>query len=592
MGYTPNVIPSFLLLESTRERHPPMSKSKNPKARHVRLLSSGFFPPEMPDCFYSERLGRKREPILKSFDQIPSKKNGPPHFHLLKGERAIFSFPRFGREDRRHSYINPISYFYLSKVLAENYVSIRKLNRRSRMSVAPTIFDWAGERALIRPAFDARDSQHVTLNAGFEFLAEGDIAAFFHSIYTHVIPWAVHGKAVAKRRKQDFGLYGNVLDLLVRNAQDGQTIGLPVGPDTSRLIAELIGTAIDKSIQTSLKGKRKWSARERGAMRFVDDYVFGCSSHQEAEIVLATLRRCANDFELELNNSKTRISPTGPFFAAAWKEHVRGLLPAIGSDKGSLLRYFYGIEAAVRAHPEANVAKFALQNARRLFLETHDWPLVEDYLLSSYRQNAAVLPTVVEILILRHLDRKDVAIERISSFVSARFAALALLQKRGEVCWLLYLCICLQTSIRSAAIAELFAAEDSAVAILIADAKRLGLVQGAIDQRTWDASLTKEGLRSSMWLYSYESALKGLNAAGTTAHVTSDPYFGPLLAQDVEFYRSGSSHLNRGTFLLRLRLERVRQQLQQAAVQEDLADEFVDFEDASEGEPDGAFDFY
>jgi hypothetical protein len=84
-------------------------------------------------------------------------------------------------------------------------------------------------------------------------------------------------------------MYGNLLDLLVRNAQDGQTIGLPVGPDTSRLLAEVIGTAVDRAIQIALKGKRNWSPKQRGGMRFVDDYTFGCASQQEAEIIVAAV---------------------------------------------------------------------------------------------------------------------------------------------------------------------------------------------------------------------------------------------------------------------------------------------------------------
>lgn len=566
--------------------------AKTPKARHARLLANGFFPPEMPSCFYSERFGANREAVLKAFSAIPSKKKGPPHFYLFKGERAVFHFPRFGREDRRHAYINPISYFYLSKVLAENYVGIRKLNRRSKISIAPAIFDWAGERALIRPAFDARDTQRVTLNAGYELLAEADIAAFFHSVYTHTIPWAIHGKALAKKKKQDMSMYGNLLDLLVRNAQDGQTIGLPVGPDTSRLLAEIIGTAVDQALQTALKGKRNWSAKQRGGMRFVDDYTFGCTSRQEAEIIVAAVRRCVNEFELELNNNKTSISPTGPFFPAAWKEHVRSLLPSSNADRGSLLQYFYGIEVAVRAHPEANVQKFAIQNARRLFLECGEWRLVEDYLLSSYRQNPTVLPIMLEVLILRHLDRKDVDVERVGAFVAARIPTLTRLQKRGEICWLLFLCICLKAPIRAAAISELFEVEDSAIAILISDAKRLGLIQGGIDQSFWDRSLTADGLRSSMWLYSYESALKNLNSSGSKAHVTADPYFGPMLALDIEFYRSGPSHMNRNALLARLRLERARQQIQQAAVEEDLAEEFDDFDAEVEEADESEDDFY
>jgi hypothetical protein len=566
--------------------------AKTPKARHARLLSKGFFPPEMPSCFYSERFGANRDAVLKAFEIIPSKKKGSPHFYLFKSERAVFNFPRFAREDRRHAYINPVSYFYLSKALAENYVAIRKLNRRSKVSIAPAIFDWAGERALIRPAFGARDAQRVTLNAGYELLAEADIAAFFHSVYTHTIPWAIHGKVLAKQKKQDMTMYGNLLDLLVRNAQDGQTIGLPVGPDTSRLLAEIIGTAVDQAIQTALKGQRKWSAKHRGGMRFVDDYTFGCTSQQEAEIMIAAVRRCANEFELDLNNTKTRISPTGPFFPKAWKEHVRSLLPAADADRASLLQYFYGVEVAVRAHPEANVQKFAIQNARRLFLECAEWRLIEDYLLSSYRQNPTVISVVLEILILRHLDKKDVDVERIGSFVSARLPTLTRLQKRGEICWLLFLCICLKAVIRASAVSELFDVEESSIAILISDAKRLGLIQGAINQSVWDRSLTADGLRSSMWLYAYESALKNISSTGSKSHVAADPYFGPLLALNIEFYRSGAFHMNRNALLARLRLERARQQLQKAAVEENLAEEFDDFDADAEESYEDEGDFY
>lgn len=290
-----------------------MTSTKSPKARHSRLLSNGFFPPEMPACFYSNKLGVERDKLLAEFQNVPAR-GKIPAYQMFQGQIATFNFPRLNREDRRHSYINPVSYFYLSKIIAEKYVALRKLNRRSKISLAPTIFDWSGERALIRPGFEARDSQRITLSANHALLAEADIAAFFHSVYTHVIPWAIHGKKIAKGKKRDMTLFGNELDLLVRNAQDGQTIGLPVGPDTSRVLAEVIGTALDKTIQSALSSKRIWNVRKRGAMRFVDDFTFGCSSVQEAEIVVSSVRRCVNEFELEINNSKTKIFRTGPFF--------------------------------------------------------------------------------------------------------------------------------------------------------------------------------------------------------------------------------------------------------------------------------------
>ena len=231
-----------------------------------------------------------------------------------------------------------------------------------------------------------------------------------------------------------------------------------------------------------------------------------------------------------------------------------------------------------------NIQKFAIQNARKLFLETEEWRLVEDYLLSSYRQNPTLLPVVIEIIILRHLGKRDVAIKRVGTFVEARLSALKRLQKNGQICWLLFLCVCLQAPIRASAVSELFDMEDGVVAVLIADASRLGVIQGFIDQSLWDRSLTADGLRSPMWLYAYESALKGLNTTRSNAHVTSDPYFGPLLALGVEFYRSGSFHMNRNALIARLRLERLRQHIQQAAVEDDLAETFDDFDEDEHNE--------
>src|SRR4051794_35553463 len=94
---------------------------------------------------------------------------------------------------------------------------------------------------------------------------------------------------------------GNLIDLLCRNSQDGQTIGLPVGPDTSRMIAEIVGSAIDNEIQ------RRLDLPKDSAMRFVDDFCFGCNSKQLSENTIATVRRAAAELDLDLNNEKPRL---------------------------------------------------------------------------------------------------------------------------------------------------------------------------------------------------------------------------------------------------------------------------------------------
>jgi len=75
------------------------------------------------------------------------------------------------------------------------------------------------------------------------------------SIYTHSIPWALHTKEKA-RADTKYALPGNRLDLWMRECQDKQTGGIPIGPDTSYIVSEVIGTAMDLQLLDKLPSTR------------------------------------------------------------------------------------------------------------------------------------------------------------------------------------------------------------------------------------------------------------------------------------------------------------------------------------------------
>jgi hypothetical protein len=81
-------------------------------------------------------------------------------------------------------------------------------------------------------------------------------------LYTHAIPWALHTKPVAKanRNKTD----GDKIDKAVRNCSSGQTVGIPIGPDTSFVVAEIVLAAVDGLLRTKLPALR--------GFRYLDDY--------------------------------------------------------------------------------------------------------------------------------------------------------------------------------------------------------------------------------------------------------------------------------------------------------------------------------
>lgn len=552
--------------------------SKTPSARHRRFLAAGFFPPEVPPCFYSEQLALHKTALCKKFDKLPPTKKKEPHYCGYVSQKSTFGFPRYKKADRRHSIVNPISFLFLSWVLADNYLAIKKLQKKSKITASPSIFDWSGPRTLKRPNFESRDTFLSDVNARFEYTINADISSFYHSIYTHSIPWAIHGKAFAKKNRTIVH-YGNLIDLLCRNAQDGQTIGLPVGPDTSRLIAELIATAVDIDVQKTVNSTRKSGAR------FVDDYTLGATSKAHAETAIATIRRASNAFELDLNSEKTFVADGVSAPAGGWKTYIRSAAPKPPYTAEQMETFVFVVEETSKRVPEVNIQKFALQNARRAIVDCTNWRFVENYLISVYKANATVIDVVVELIIQRHFAHNDVNVDLISPFINARLPLLCGQRRFGEAMWLLFLATSLNFEIPRKSIEGFFSEKDPVCAIMIADAKAKGLIKGKADYSTWNKSLTRDELDGDMWLYAYESTLKGLNKSNVgDGFVKSHLYFSELFARKIEFYRSGQGVFSLQETLRRRKIENTAAHKIAAQLSMDDADNLDDWDDEDIGD--------
>ncbi|MGE0062424.1 MAG: RNA-directed DNA polymerase [Xanthobacteraceae bacterium] len=213
--------------------------SKTKKDRHKQFLKSGYFPDELPPPFNSRDIAKFRDYVLNSYNKIPNPKNGDPWFYSYRSNPAVIYFPRFGKQDRKHHILNPVSFFHLSNEIANNWVEIKKKLRESKYSASTLVFNWGDGQSLLKLDFGERDRRLSSISVNNTFVLISDIARYYHSIYTHALSWAVHGKQFAKKNRS-YKHLGNRLDLLSRNSQDGQTIGIPVGPDTSRYSQNLL----------------------------------------------------------------------------------------------------------------------------------------------------------------------------------------------------------------------------------------------------------------------------------------------------------------------------------------------------------------
>jgi|GEM_PF-695384 len=512
--------------------------SKTASKRFERLLSHGYFAPELPPCFVSGRLAKKRNVIWKQIEGVKARsKDGKvlsdkQAYKTHVSRTAWFKFPRFGRSDRHHGVPNPIAYMAIAKVLADQFVKLRSRTRMlSRLSTSPLVFDWTGTRAILRPTVDLLEDFRLDLSARREEYVSADLRAFYHSVYTHSIPWAIQGKAEAKANRHGEH-YSNLLDLLSRNAQDGQTIGLPVGPDTSRILAEVVASGVDAELVANV------ALSSNDASRYVDDYTVSSADSRSAASLVAALRRAAAVYELELNQDKTAVVPTATAPASGWKQVVLAHRPQQSHyDLDSFKRFFYELGRVRDERPYINVERWALMNARSAFLrcDGNTWKVLTRHLINAYRRNSTLVSLFVELLVARYKSNpNDVDCGAIADFLCHRIPVLALEDRTGELIWLLFLMIVLRIKLDAQYFDRLVSLEEPMCALLIRQAYREGLILGKLDTSTWDARVNTIGLDSPMWLYAYEAARLGFTS-GKNKHIEDHPFFSIFLKHNVSF---------------------------------------------------------
>ena len=205
------------------------------------LMTRGYFPDRVIPPVNSLALTAAIPDMLtyirpKATDIVNKVKGaGIPRSHCV-----THSVPKRKHLRRSLSIPNPLHQCILSDEIASNWHDLLGFCAKSPISLS--IPRAAAERAL-EPTHDlSKQPLHrAQQSVGARYLLKTDIARYYPSIYTHSVPWALHGKGAARSDKK-YSLVGNRLDLWLRETQDKQTGGIPIGPDTSFLIGEILGT--------------------------------------------------------------------------------------------------------------------------------------------------------------------------------------------------------------------------------------------------------------------------------------------------------------------------------------------------------------
>jgi hypothetical protein len=140
----------------------------------------------------------------------------------------------------------------------------------------------------------------------FNHLFKFDISKCFDSIYTHSISWAVLGLDVVKENvNSSKNTFAGKFDKFIQYANYGETNGILIGPEFSRIFAEIILQKIDITIEKKLKENNFLLKVDYEMYRYVDDYFLFCDDSVLKDEILKLLKHELKKYKLSINNSKT-----------------------------------------------------------------------------------------------------------------------------------------------------------------------------------------------------------------------------------------------------------------------------------------------
>jgi hypothetical protein len=237
----------------------------------------------------------------------------------------------------------------------------------------------------------------------------------------------------------------------VQNTQYGQTRGLLIGPDAYRIIAEFVAVQIDQELQ------KRANKLIVGAARHVDDFYIGVQSEADALAILSHLRDSAAEFELNLNDFKTKIISGVAPLDDQWASRLRLQSGILENDKSDE-RVTNFLQEAIdlsRTLGTQSPIKLAIRRADRYRLYRSPY---FDKIEALFQRMAHHFPHAVDYICLLVVKRvalgEPIDREGWSDVVNAEIVRYLILGHHHEACWLFWLAVVCKFDISSEIVAK------------------------------------------------------------------------------------------------------------------------------------------
>ena len=468
---------------------------------------------------------------------------------------TVYSISK-GKLSRRFLQIpNPKHFSILSDKIVSRWADYEAIFNLSEYSQSYPIPETASDRRSVSTfSKSVAEFRNSLLKTSIDKLIEVrvDISKFYPTIYTHSVAWALLGKDKAKQYfKQKDNLdalidsgdtdaelykYAESVDMAIRACQERQSIGIPIGPDTSHIIAEIVACRIDDILKT------RFAFIGLKACRYYDDYYLYVSSKDEADKVLKGLQLILSEFQLEINEAKVKIRE----FPFAFEDEFTTSLHSFDFKKtnqtNSIKHYFSMLWAFAECNPKKTdwIFKYALRifEFSTIVIQKNSWKVFEDLLIKTALVEPAILDILTRIFITYNSYLDTDSKEKLKRLVNVAIKEHCTVRHNFEMAWALWIAKTFEIEIEEQSANDIIATRDSISNLILLDLiNNTTLVKGSPKVADIEAELKDDILMSENWLLAYESVKKGWLIPSEANLLDNNLFFKILKYKDVEFYK-------------------------------------------------------
>lgn len=576
----------YYLHQQKKARFSKNISSKPIKMTIENLIKKGYFPKELPPPFCTTDFANNVSLVLSEWTNVfnnntdissqtfvltQQSDESPRQFKDRKKKHKKIFISRYnssrttiysiskGKLSRRLLQIpNPLHFLLLSEKITNKWNCFEAVYQLSDYSQSyPVPEQSPTKRSVSTFSKNVANFRNKLLKTSIDKMIEVriDISKFYPTIYTHSVAWALLGKDKAKyyfNQKDNIDnliangdadaelyKYAESVDTALRACQERQSIGIPIGPDTSHIIAELIACRIDWVL------KNKFVDIDLKACRYYDDYYIYVSSKDQAIKVLKGLQLILAEFRLEINEPKIKIRE----FPFAFENEFTTTLFQFDFKKtnltNSLKHYFSTIWAFIEKNPKN--AYWILNYSLKIFefttvqIPKNSWETFEDLLIKTALIEPAILDIVTRILLTYKSYLNVSSKEKLAKLVNTIISEHCSVNHNFEVSWALWLAKTFEIEIKESCANDIINTKDSISNLILLDLiKNTSLVKGLPNISYLQSDLTNNILFSESWLLAYEAVKKGwLNPANPNV-IDDNLFFKILKDNNVEFYKSSN----------------------------------------------------